>query len=147
MTGDTKSLPLLTGDDDAALPAGDDALRDGYVLYGPPLCRWTSTAIGIAGRRLCCPNLRPRKALLQVQKIKRQPGDPIAFSPNAPSMTGLCRRCANHRRQNKYWLSCRHRSAHGQSIRLRGDARNAAIGNGRNGHLCRRLLRRASRNN
>ena len=39
MTGDTpKAYRFLTGDDDAAFcQRVSDALRDGYVLYGPPL--------------------------------------------------------------------------------------------------------------
>ena len=62
MTGDTpKAYRFLTGDDDAAFcQRVSDALRDGYVLYGPPLLQVDAQGNRHCGQAVVLPEFSSR---------------------------------------------------------------------------------------
>ena len=64
MTGDTpKAYRFLTGDDDAAFcQRVSDALRDGYVLYGPPLLQVDAHGNRHCGQAVALPEFASKKS-------------------------------------------------------------------------------------
>ena len=76
MTDDTpKAYRFLTGSDDAKFcQRVSDACATAMCFTARRFCRWTRRAIGIAGRRLCCPNLRPQKRCYRFRKLSGKPG-------------------------------------------------------------------------
>ena len=64
MTGDTpKAYRFLTGDDDAVFcQRVSDALRDGFVLYGPPLLQVDAQGNRHCGQAVVLPEFAPAKS-------------------------------------------------------------------------------------